>query len=370
MKNSGDRVSILGFGCMRFPTEDGKIIEKESMKMLEYAYKNGINYYDTAWPYHDKQSEPFLGKFLKKINREDIYIATKLPSWYIEKKEDMYEYLEKQLEKLDTDYIDYYLLHSMSKKTWDNLKSNEIFEFIEDLQEGDSVRNIGFSFHDNFKVFKEIIDSYDWSFCQIQYNFMDVNYQAGTRGLKYASDKGLDVIVMEPLRGGMLTRNIPDYIQKIWDECDYKRTPAEWGLRWVWNHSEVSTVLSGMSNMEQIKENIEIASTVKPDSMSDEELKIIERIRDIYKNRIKVNCTNCKYCIPCPEGIDIPQIFTFYNNAAVYNQHDRMKRFYNSSIDDENKASNCVECGECEDKCPQNINIIEKLKQVVKAFED
>lgn len=370
MNCSGDKVSILGFGCMRFPTEDGNIVEDKSMKMLDYAFERGINYFDTAYPYHNEQSEPFLGKFLQKIDREEVFIATKLPSWKIEKHEEMYEYLDSQLDRLKTDYIDYYLMHSLGKKHWNNLKENDVFRFLDYLEDSEKVRYIGFSFHDKYEIFKEIIDSYKWDFCQIQYNYMDINYQAGKRGLKHAHEKGLDVIVMEPLKGGMLTGDIPDDINELWHSSNREWSPAEWGLRWVWNHPEVKIVLSGMSTMEHIKENMTTAENVKPNSLSEEEKETVSRVRESYRKRLKVNCTDCKYCLPCPNEINIPQIFSFYNNAFIYDEFDRMKRFYNGSFDDDKRASACVACGDCEEKCPQDIDIIQKLKEVAETFED
>jgi len=369
MKSTGDKVSVLGFGCMRFPTDDdGNIKKNESEKMLDYAVDNGVNYFDTAWPYHGEKSEPFVGNYFQD-NRKDIYLATKLPSWKIEKREDMDEYFKKQLKRLKTDYIDYYLLHALNKKRWEQLLEKDIFDFVEDIKKKNKIRAIGFSFHGKLETFKDIIDSYDWDFCQIQYNFMDTNYQAGLEGLKYAADKGIDLVIMEPLRGGMLTSNVPEDIQEIWNNLGKNSSPAEWALRWVWNHPEVTITLSGMSAMNHVKENINVSDKAVANSLTDKQLAIIDKVRKTYDERTRVNCTNCKYCMPCPNGVNIPAAFRFYNNAYIYNEFERMKNFYNRALDDDSKASKCIECGECLDKCPQNISIIEKLKEVAEAFE-
>ncbi len=369
MSSTGDKVSVLGFGCMRFPTDDdGNIKKNESEKMLDYAVDNGVNYFDTAWPYHGEKSEPFIGSYFQD-NRKDIYLATKLPSWKIEKPEDLDEYFKKQLKRLKTDYIDYYLLHALNKKRWEKLLENDIFDFIEDIKKKNKIRAIGFSFHGKLETFKDIIDSYDWDFCQIQYNFMDTDYQAGREGLRYAADKGIDLVIMEPLRGGMLTNNVPEDIQEIWNNLGENSSPAEWALRWVWNHSEVTVTLSGMSNMNHVKENVDVSDKAAANSLTDKQLSIIDKVRKTYDERTRVNCTNCKYCMPCPNGVNIPGAFRFYNNAYIYNEFERMKNFYNRALDDDSKASKCIECGECLDKCPQNISIIEKLKEVAEAFE-
>jgi len=372
MKSTNDKVSILGFGCMRFPKNDeGNIKEKESEKMLEYAIRNGVNYLDTAWPYHGEESEPFVGKFLEKKGlRKDIFLATKLPSWKIEKYEDFDHYLEKQLKKLKTEYIDYYLMHALSKKRWEKLKENNVFKFLDKLKGSDKVRAVGFSFHDDYEVFEDIIDSYDWDFCQIQYNYMDIDYQAGRKGLKLASKKNIDVVVMEPLRGGMLTGKVPEDVEKIYQKSNNNYSAAEWALRWVWNHREVNIALSGMSSMEHVRENIKIADDAESNSFSKNENEIIAEVRQKYNERTQVNCTSCEYCMPCPNDVKIPACFRLYNNAYIYNEIENMKGFYNRALDDKNKASQCIECGECLDKCPQNIDIIEELKNVKELFEE
>lgn len=358
-------VSNLGFGCMRFPVIDddnGKINEDEAIKMIRFAIDNGVNYIDTAYPYHQRNSEPLVGKALKDGYRQKVKLATKLPVWLCETYEDFDKYLNEQLEKLETEYIDFYLLHSLSNKSWNKARDLGVLEFLNRALADGRIKYAGFSFHDDLSVFKEIVDSYDWSFCQIQLNYMDEDYQAGIQGLKYASGKGLAVIIMEPIKGGKLAKEPRGDLKDIWERSGINRTPAELALRWVWDHPEVTLLLSGMSSMEQVKENIKTASDITPLSLDPSEIKLIENIKDIYNSRNKVGCTSCRYCVPCPNKVAIPDIFEIYNNYYVYeataagiNSYERMKK---AGID----STNCVECAQCEDACPQNLEIIRHLK--------
>lgn len=369
--STGEKVSILGFGCMRFQVLDNdpaKIDEKKAIEQIRYAVDNGVNYIDTAYPYHGKMSEVLVGKALKDGYREKVHLATKLPSWLIKSREDMDKYLNEQLKKLQTDHIDFYLMHALNKGTWDNLVKNNVFDFISKALQDGRIRYVGFSFHDELPVFKEIVDAYDWSFCQIQYNFMDENYQAGTEGLKYAAKKGMGVVIMEPLRGGNLARNVPDEVKAVYDKADVKRSPAEWCFRFVWNHPEVSLVLSGMNDMEHIKENIRISNDGYPNSLSEKEIAIINEVKEVYKSRTKVNCTSCKYCMPCPFGVNIPRNFALLNNASIYGNVEGVKQQYNSLDKEGKSAANCRECGRCEKACPQHIEIRKMLKEVVKTL--
>lgn len=371
MGKTNEEVSILGFGCMRLPVnEDKSINEDEATKMLRYAIDNGVNYVDTAWPYHRKESEPFVGRALQNGYREKVFLATKLPSWAIEKREDMDDYLNQQLEKLQTEVIDFYLIHALNKKWWKDLVENDLFDFMEKAKADGRINHIGFSFHDDLETFKKIVDDYDWEFCQIQYNYVDQDWQAGKEGLFYAAEKDLGIVIMEPLRGGRLTQNIPEDIKAVWNRGETQRSPAEWALRWLWNTPEISTVLSGMSTMAQVKENIQIANEGVANSLNQKELALVECVRGIYDDRTVVDCTQCEYCIPCPAGVNIPGCFRFYNDAHMFNAIEWGKRNYNAFIKDERKASNCIDCGECEEKCPQNIAIREELKKVVELFED
>lgn len=359
-------VSNLGFGCMRLPVlngDNGKIDENEAIKMIRYAIDNGVNYIDTAYPYHQGNSEALVGKALEDGYRQKVKLATKLPVWLCETFEDFDRYLNEQLKKLKTEYIDFYLLHSLSSKSWNNAKKLGVLKFLDKALADGRIKNAGFSFHDNIDVFKEIVSSYDWSFCQIQLNYMDEDYQAGVQGLKYASEKGLAVIIMEPIKGGKLAKQPEGDLKDLWNKSGIKSTPAELALRWVWNHPEVTLLLSGMSTMQQVEQNIKSASKALPLSLEPKELKLINDIKDIYKKRNKVGCTSCRYCVPCPNKVAIPDIFEIYNNYFVFeattagiNSYERMIK---AGID----SSNCIECGQCEEACPQNLKIIHHLKE-------
>ncbi len=359
-------VSVLGFGAMRLPLIDkdpAQVDVPEAIKMIRYAVDQGVNYIDTAFTYHGEQSEIIVGKALQDGYREKVKLATKLPSWLVEKPADFDRFLEGQLAKLQTDHIDFYLLHALNSTYWPKLRDGKVIEWAEKAIAGGEIAHLGFSFHDEFDVFQEIVDGYDgWAFCQIQYNYMDTAYQAGTKGLEYAASKGLAIVIMEPLRGGQLTQQVPPSIRQIWNKSDEIRTPAEWALQWIWNHPEVSVVLSGMSNMRQLSENIVSANRTRVGSLSEADMILIDRVRDEYRRLAPVPCTNCKYCLPCPNGVEIADILNFYNDAVVYD-NPRSPRFLYRNLNQDQQAENCVECFECEEKCPQGIPITERLKQ-------
>ena len=360
-------ISILGFGCMRLPIADGKIDRDTATKMLDYAIDKGVNYLDTAYTYHGGESELFVGEYLKDKDRSKIFLATKLPSWLIHKREDMDHYLNDQLKKLQTDHIDYYLLHSLNKDYWKTYKENGVFEFIEKAKAEGKIGEIGFSFHDELDIFIQIIDDYDgWDFCQIQMNYLDEEVQAGLKGQKYAMEKGIDVVIMEPLRGGSLTATIPNEIQMIWDKAAKKRTPAEWALSYMWQYKEVKIVLSGMSALNHVIDNIRYASDFSEALLTDEDRKLIVAVKEQYKARIKVPCTSCEYCLPCPSGVKINECFSAINHAFIFDNIKSARGDYNWLGD--GKASKCVECGTCVSKCPQRIAIPERLKEVVAVF--
>ena len=371
---TNEMVSNLGFGCMRFPLLPGgdprKIDEEKSMEMVRYAIDQGVNYIDTAFPYHGDgmdnpgASEPFVAKILRDGYREKVKLATKLPTWLIETREDMDKYLNLQLERLETDVIDFYLVHGLREERWEKVKSLGIGEFLDSAIEDGRIKYAGFSYHDKAEYFNEIIDYYDWSFTQIQFNYLDENFQAGLDGLNYAHEKGLGVVIMEPLRGGRLAEELSDDILSVFDRSETKRTPAEWALEWIWNHEQVSVVLSGMSNMEQTIENVITANRSKINSLTKEELNIVEEAKKTFESKVKVNCTTCGYCMPCPTGVDIPKNFSLYNNYHVFGKENGYDK-----LSAESMASNCIECGQCEVHCPQSIEIINELKNVVKAFE-
>lgn len=366
------KVSTLGFGCMRLPiknNDSGNINEKEAIRMIKYAIDNGVNYIDTAYPYHRGNSEILLGKALKDGYREKVKLATKLPTWTTDSYEDFDRILNEQLKKLNTDYIDFYLLHSLDKTKWKKIKNLGIIKFLNNTIKDGKIKYAGFSFHDDLVTFKKIIDSYNWSLCQIQLYFTDPNHQAGITGLKYATSKKLAIVIMTPLKGGELVKNIPEPIKKILNKSKPKRTLADLGLRWVCNHPEVSVVLSGMSTISQVIENIKTVETALPNSLTKEELKALENIKKIYKQKLKINCTSCNYCMPCPQNVKIPRIFSIYNDIFLYGSKEESTKKYENLIKENNDASACIECGKCEKVCPQNLSIIEYLKEIHKEFK-
>ncbi len=367
MKKSDRDLSILGFGCMRLPVlESGHVSLRLSKQMIRYAIDRGVNYIDTAWPYHNGESETVVGEVLQDGYREKVNLATKLPTWLIEKREDMDKYLDLQMKRLQTDHIDYYLIHALSRDRLDHMEKLGMSDFLDDALADGRITYAGFSYHETPDVFRRCVDAYDWTFCQIQYNYLDEEYQAGTAGMKYAASKGIGVVVMEPLRGGALTRPVPA-IDKLWAESGIKRSPAEWGLRWVWNHPEVTVVLSGMSTLEQVKENLKYAESGRHGVIGPDETKVYDRVKAAYKERIKVGCTGCGYCMPCNNGVNIPGCFEQYNNAIMFEDAEQPKKVYNMFMSD-GCASKCIDCGECEEKCPQQIPIREKLKEVTELF--
>ncbi len=361
-------VSALGFGTMRLPTVGGDIAnidEQETLKMIRYAIDNGLNYVDTAYPYHKENCETLVGKALKGSYRQKTAIATKLPVWLIESQSDMNNKFEEQLKKLQTDYVDFYLLHSLNKESWEKMVRLDYLSWAEKMVTQGKIRFLGFSFHDEFPVFKSIVDYYDkWTFAQIQYNYLDINYQAGLRGLKYANGKELAVVIMEPLRGGELA-NIPESVQKIFEKAGNKKTPVDYALKWVWNQPEVSVVLSGMSTFEQVQDNIEYASTSSINVLKQEELKAFEEARKKINAIRPVACTGCGYCLPCPNNIKIPDIFDIYNKGYVFDNLDRARTRYGFL---EVKADACIKCGECETKCPQKLPIRDMLEKIHKEL--
>jgi predicted aldo/keto reductase-like oxidoreductase len=371
--NIDKKVSILGFGCMRLPVGKSKdsgtnifersknIDQEESVKMIHYALEKGVNYFDTAYVYHGGNSETLLGKAIEGY-REKILLSTKLPTFMVNKREEFDIILAEQLRRLRTSYLDVYLLHGLNRYCWPKVKEMGVLDHLDRLRREGIIRHVGFSFHDDVKYFKEIVDSYDWDLCQIQYNYLDEQYQAGTEGLEYAAAKGLGIVVMEPLRGGMLTGPIPGEVQTIWDSAEIRRSPAEWALRWVWNRPELSVALSGMTTMEHVTENVRLCDEGYPDSLNEKELSLIHRVKDTYSSMFKVHCTGCAYCMPCPNGVNIPLNFQFYNDLCMF--HRSINKIMYNSIPPAQRASNCIECGICEDLCPQHIEIRKELKTV------
>ena len=365
-------VSALGFGAMRLPIigkDASKIDEPEAVKMIRYAIDHGVNYVDTAYPYHGGESEKLVGKALKDGYRDKVKLATKMPAWLIKEPGDFDRYLDEQLEKLQTSHIDFYLLHGMRKDRWLTVKQLGVLDWAKGAIEDGRIRNIGFSFHDDLDVFKEIVDASDlWTFCQIQLNYMDTEYQAGVEGLRYAAGKGLAVVIMEPLKGGKLSVTPPKDVAEVWAKAQVKRSPAEWALQWVWNNPEVSVVLSGMSLMKHVEENVEYASRSSVGSLKKEELKLIAEAKDAYNRLGFVGCTACRYCMPCPEGVDIPAIMGLYNEYHLSGGSDEIKQKYWEKITPESHSTNCVACGKCEEQCPQELPIRKFMNETVRLF--
>lgn len=372
-EKNGDELSSLGFGCMRFPTKGGGIDETRAIAMIRSAIDQGVNYFDTAVFYHGGKSEPLLGEALSGGYREKVKIATKLPPFMVSKLEGAKKIFENQCTKLKTDYIDYYLLHMLTDKaTFDRMVNIGVIDFLEQLKKEGKIRNIGFSFHGGKTDFEQIVTAYPWDFCQIQYNYLDENNQAGKSGLMLAASLGIPVIVMEPLRGGKLVNNLPKEVISEFESYDKKRTPAEWALRFIWNHPEVKVVLSGMSTEEQLRENIRIASETEANSLTEEELLVFDRVKEVMLRKTKVPCTACGYCTPCPAGVDIPGCFSAYNDKYLLGGRDN-KFKYMQTLGALSKqpayASLCKECGKCEKHCPQHIEIRKELKTVKKEME-
>jgi hypothetical protein len=368
------KVSALGFGVMRLPVIGGdaaKIDEPESIAMIRYAIDHGVNYLDTAYPYHRGNSEALVGKALRDGYRRKVKLATKMPTWLINSEQDMDKYLAEQLGRLRLDYVDFYLLHGLTNERWQKLNEIGVLKWAERNMDDGKIRHVGFSFHDEYTVLKKIIDSYNgWTLCQIQYNYMDTEYQAGTKGLKYAASKGLAVVVMEPIAGGMLAVTPPKEIQDIWDKADIKRTPAEWALQWVWNQPEVSVVLSGMSNQQQVRENVQSANRSGPGTLKGNELSLISQIRQEYSKLGFVGCTGCRYCMPCSEGVNVPEIISLYNEYYTKDRSDEIKSKYWEHITPESQAKRCARCGKCEELCPQHLPIREILSRAAMIFEE
>jgi len=363
--NTGLKVSALGFGAMRLPTlEGGAIDEPEAIRMIRYGIDQGINYIDTGYPYHGGESERLLGKALQDGYREKVILATKMPlrPGGAESREDMDRIFDEQLAKLQTDHVDIYLLHGLRQPRWEKVHEYDWFEWAERQVQAGRIHHLGFSFHDDLALFKEIIDAYPWAMCQIQYNYMNEEHQAGTEGLEYAASKGIGVVVMEPLLGGKLA-NPPWDVQTIWDEAPVRRNAPEWALQWLWDKPEVSVALSGMSTMEQLQQNIESAGRSGVGQLSEAELAAVSQARDTYRKITPIPCTTCQYCMPCPNGVNIPGNFTMLNEGVMYNNMDGSRRRY-ERMEEGSRASACIQCRICEEKCPQDIVISEWMPYV------
>jgi predicted aldo/keto reductase-like oxidoreductase len=353
--------SALGFGCMRLPTiagDSSQIDEEKATRMLRYGIDHGVNYLDTAYPYHGGNSERLVGRALQDGYREKVKLATKLPTWAVESTDDFNRFLDEQLEKLQTDHVDFYLFHGMRVPRWEIIQKYGLLEQAERALADGRIKHLGFSFHDSYEFFKQVVDGYDnWAMCQIQYNYMNEEHQAGTKGLEYAAANGLAVVVMEPLLGGKLAAP-PQSVQALWDTAANKRSAVDWALQWLWNRPQVSVALSGMSTMEHVVQNVSSANTSSTGHLSEEELDLVSRVRDKYEDLCPVPCTQCRYCMPCPNGVDIPRNFSRLNEAAMYNTFANARRGY-TRMPEEARASACIQCRQCEELCPQSIEISE-----------
>ena len=367
----GNQLSILGYGCMRFTKKGSEIDLDKAEQEVMYAIRHGVNYLDTAYVYGG--SEEAVGKILAKNNcRDQINLATKLPHYLIRSVEGAEKKFQEELRRLQTDHIDYYLMHMLNDvKTWERLSGLGIQDWIREKKESGQIRNIGFSYHGNSGNFRSLLDAYDWDFCQIQYNYLDEHSQAGREGLTYAAQKGIPVIIMEPLRGGRLVNLLPAGAKDLIAKSGKFASPAELGFRWLWSQPEVTVVLSGMNSLEMVQENLRIADEVRVGEFTEEQLRLVEQVRQEINRNMKVGCTGCGYCMPCPNKVDIPMAFHCYNlkytegkksGSWEYLQSTAMRRETSS-------ASQCVGCGKCEKHCPQGLPIREKLKEAVRELE-
>ena len=375
LNKTGIDLSILGFGCMRLPIVDNKpamIDFPKAAQMLHFAIDHGVNYVDTAYFYHANifgqrgESEPFVGEALSGGWREKVHLATKMPLFHLTRKEQMESFLTEQLGRLKTDYLDFYLLHGLNGEVWDKMKNLGVCEFLDKKKAEGKLRFPAFSFHGQTDDFMRICDEYDWTFAQIQYNYMDTDFQAGYKGLKYASDKGIGIVVMEPLKGGKLAQNIPTEMMSVFNDSIIKRSPAEWALRFVWNEVGVSSVLSGMSSMEQVVENIRVAEEGIHDSLGKDELLMFDKLRYAMGSRVKADCTACRYCMPCASGVDIPDVLAALNSAVIWNDPNPWLTGY---ISVKGKAAKCTDCKECEGICPQELPVSSLMKEAVSIFK-
>ena len=368
---AGIDVSLLGFGAMRLPMLDSdktRVDEAEATRMIRHAIDNGVNYVDTAYMYHDYQGESIVGKALLDGYREKVLLATKLPFWLLDSPDEMPGLIDGQLEKLRTDCIDMYLMHDISGNRMETVREWRIWDLLEKYRSEGKIRFIGFSFHGETPAFfKEVLDEYPWDFCQIQLNYKDKYTQAGIEGYEYAASKGVPIVVMEPLKGGRIIDVIPPSIQQFWDSLDSSWSPAEWALRFVANLPGVLTILSGMSNMEQVEENLRVLSDADAGMMSAEELDILDKVAEEYEKLTVYPCTSCEYCLPCPSEIVIPQIIEFRNNYALFQTLDKLKLEWGFAVN--HQPSECTGCGSCEEKCPQHLEIIQAMKETAELFE-
>jgi len=373
-------VSNLGFGCMRLPHKNkfSEIDEVEATAMFDYAIENGVNYFDTAYSFHSEDkskggnAEPFLGNYLDERGiRDEVIIQTKLPSWLVDSKKSMYDLFDEQLKRLKTDHIDIYMLHSLRLDFWNQLNEYDVLEFLDSILEDGRAKYVGFSFHDDLEVFFSIIDSYNkWDVILTQMNYLDEDYKSGLAGLDFVASAGLANVIMEPLRGGSLICNVPNEVSELWEGADKKRTPIEWAFEYLWDKPSVHSVFSGMSNLEQVKMNVDIASNAQINSFTDKDRQILKDVCEIYKSREEIPCTGCRYCMPCHNNVNIPHCFKQYNIAKSLNFIDKVSTPYFWLTRDDERADSCTYCDECTMNCPQGIDIPAELEKVDKFFNE
>ena len=367
----GNDLSILGFGCMRFQRKLGNIDYEKAERQILQAIEGGVNYFDTAFIYPG--SEALLGEVMEKNNlRDKIYIATKIPHYLVKSRKDMDKIFTEELRRLRTDHVDYYLMHMLTDiGAWERMKELGVLEWIREKQESGAIRQIGFSYHGNSEMFCRLVDAYDWDFCQIQYNYMDEHTQAGRKGLQHAHSKGIPVIIMEPLRGGKLVNMLPEEAKKIFKSHSLQYTPAQWAFRWLWDQKEVTVVLSGMNTEEMVADNIATASAVQIGELGEAEQAMLQKVVSAINAKMKVGCTGCGYCMPCPKGVDIPGIFAAYNRVYSESKISGLREYFMCTTlrKTSSEASNCIGCGKCEKHCPQGIEIREHLQNAKKELE-
>ena len=362
LEKLGIETSLLGYGCMRFPTTaEGKIDREAAEKLLDKAYEQGVNYFDTAYPYHNGESEAFVGSVLKKYDRSSFYLATKLPLWGVQKLEDVDRIFSEQLERLQMDYVDFYLMHAVRKSTWDKMVELGVVKRLEELKAEGKIRYLGFSFHDSYEVFEEVLRYRDWDFCQIQLNYMDTEIQAGMKGYALTEELNIPLVIMEPVKGGSLAAFAEDITSKF-RALDPAASTASFALRWVASLPNVKVVLSGMSNQEQVEDNLTTFSEFKP--LNEQELNTIQEIVNLINSRVKSGCTGCGYCLPCPAGVAIPTNFRVWNTYHMYQNYNQVQWSWEKELGEEKQAKNCIKCGKCEQACPQKLSIRADLEKV------
>ena len=361
-------ISLLGMGCMRLPSDkEGNVDEAEAIRVIREGIDKGITYVDTAWMYHDGKSETVLGKALKDGYREKVVLADKMPPWFARSEEEMRSIFYKQLERLDVDYIDMYLVHNVTKQLWKITEKHNVLPFLKELKAEGKIGAIGFSFHDDYEVFEETLDKFDWDFCQIQLNYIDEDFQAGVKGLKLCGERGIPVVIMEPLKGGRLAQKLPPAVSEIWKKLDVSVSPVEWAFRWVADFPEVLTILSGMSTGAQLEDNIRIFDGLCENNLNDNEKEVIREVAAKFRSLVEYDCTRCRYCMPCPEKIDIPRSIDLYNQLSIYDNAEGTHVEYSWMAP--NTPDKCISCKKCEEHCPQHLPISEIMKKAAVAFK-